>query len=142
MKKRFVGIPAFLICIVFSLSGVSVGLFSLAVGTVIRELSGKPLPASTAALLEVPLLAWMGGFFVIGVVAGWWFERSERLKGEVPSRSAGLIAILGLVMVLALLVSFAIPLVEYNGEVASRVPGSQTAIPAYEDRPHFELATQ
>ena len=141
MKRRFLGVPAFLIFIVFSLSGISVGLFSLAIGTVVDELVGGSLPVTTEYLLAVPVLGWMGLFFLLGALSAWWFEKSERVKGEVPSRSAGFIAILGLVMVLGLLVGFASPLMEYNGEIASRLPDSHSSISTHEDGPHVELAT-
>ena len=143
MTKRFLGVPAFLIFIVFSLSGVSVGLFSMAMGTVIRDIVGDSLSPGTQRLLEVPVIAWMGGFFLLGVLAAWFFEKSERLKGEVPGRSAGFIAICGLVMVLLLLVSFAKPLMENSGAMAQRVPhSSQSLFTPHEDGPNFELATQ
>lgn len=142
MKRRCLGVPAFLILIVFSLSGISVGLFSMAIGTVVEELVVGQVSAPAELLLRVPIIGWMAAFFGLGVIAAWFFEKSERLKGEVPCRSAGLVAIIGLVMVLGLLVGFASPLMEHSGEVASRTQGSHSAIPAHEDGPHLELATQ
>ena len=112
-QNRLLGVPAFLIFVVFGLSGISVGLFSFALAFIIEEMMGeKTIPAVTQGLLQVPVAAWIGIFFVVGAIAAWSFEKSERQAGEVSRRSAGLIAILALVVVLLILVGFSLPLIQ------------------------------
>ncbi len=142
MKRHCLGIPAFLIFIVFSLSGLSVGLFSIAMGTVVEDMVGANLAVHTQWLLSVPVLGWILGFFLLGALAAWFFEKSERLRGEVPGRSAGFIAICGLVMVLLLLVGFASPLMERSGQMAQYCPASPAAFTPHEDGGHLMVAGQ
>lgn len=142
MKRNCLGITAFLIFIVFSLSGLSVGLFSIAMGIVVEEMVGSNLALHTRWLLSVPVLGWIVGFFLLGAVAAWFFEKSERLRGEIPCRSAGFIAIFGLVMVLLLLVGFASPLMERSGQMAQYRAKSPSAFTPHEDGSHLMVAGQ
>ena len=113
------GVPAFLIFVGFGLSGISVGLFSFVLGFVILELmAGEAIPAVTQGLLQVPVLAWILGFVVLGAVVAWSFEKSERRSGQVSQRTAGLVAISALVVVLLILAGLSLPLMQGMGAAA------------------------
>ncbi len=115
-RKRLLGVPAFLIFIVFALSGISVGLFSFVLDFVILELMDRQsVPAVTAGLLQVPGLAWIALFVVVGSVTAWSFEKSERQTGEVSQRTAGLVAISALILVLLILSGLSLPLMQGMG---------------------------
>ncbi len=112
MKKRILGVPAFLIFVVFGLSGISIGLFSSTMAAVLMEMMDRrAVPPMTLALLEVPATAWIVAFFLMGVIAAIFFEKLERREGVVPSRTAGLIAMSGLVTVLLILISLVAPFI-------------------------------
>ena len=115
-KNRLLGVPAFLIFVVFGLSGISVGLFSFVLGFVIVELmEGQAVPAVTLGLLQVPVIAWIVGFIMLGAAVAWSFEKSERQTGEVSQRTAGLVAISALVVVLLILAGLSLPLMQGMG---------------------------
>ena len=118
-RSRLLGVPAFLIFVVFGLSGISVGLFSFVLGFVILELmEGQSVPSVTQGLLQVPVIAWIIGFAILGAGVAWSFEKSERQSGQVSQRTAGLVAISALVIVLLILAGLSLPLMQGMGAAA------------------------
>jgi hypothetical protein len=119
-RRSLIGIPAFLIFLVFGLSGITIALFSFAFGYTIEDLmSDRTLPTITVVLLRMPVGLWIALFFLIGVSVAWWFQRLENRDGEVPRRAAGLVAIFGLVVVLLILVGLALPFLQGMGAAAA-----------------------
>ncbi|MBL9152848.1 MAG: hypothetical protein JNK37_10195 [Verrucomicrobiales bacterium] len=119
-KRHLVGVPAFLIFLVFGLSGIATALFSFAFGYTIEDLmADRELPGITTLLLRMPIGLWIALFFLMGFVAAWWFQKMENQNGEVPRRAAGLVAIIGLIVTLFVLVGLALPFLQVLGEMKS-----------------------
>ncbi|MCB1079802.1 MAG: hypothetical protein KDM63_20715 [Verrucomicrobiae bacterium] len=115
-SRPLIGVPSFLIFLVFGLSGISIALFSFTFEYTIEDLMDeRTLPWITTLLLRMPIGLWIGLFFLIGFVIAWWFQSLENRLGEVPRRAAGLVAILGLMVTLFILVGMALPFLQGMG---------------------------
>jgi hypothetical protein len=115
-QPYLVGVPAFLIFLVFGLSGISIALFSFAFEAILdRYIGEETLPQVTIFLMKFPIFGWIGMFLMAGFLVAWWFEKMERRLGEVPRRAASLVAITGLIIVFAILTGLSLPFFDGMG---------------------------
>lgn len=115
-RTHLVGVPAFLIFLVFGLSGLSIALFSFAFESILdRYIGEETLPQVTIFLMEFPIFGWIGSFLMAGVLVAWWFEKMERRLGEVPRRAASLVAITTLIIAFAVLTGLSLPFFDGMG---------------------------